>query len=207
MERTHSTKLLGVIIHKHLKWNDHGNELLKSSYSIPRALRHLKRLADFKLRQNLAESLILSKIDYAIAIYGNNLPKFLSKRIQKLMNSCVGFVLNKYAKETDLISLKWLPFEERVVFLSCKFAFNLLYDTSKQNYLGLQFKNPKRELRNNHNSQFTIEAGTHDKDFATIMSNNFNELPLHIRQITERKKFIDTLRTYLRDKAKKKYFI
>ena len=106
MERTHSTKLLGVIIHKHLKWNDHGNELLKSSYSIPRALRHLKRLADFKLRQNLAESLILSKIDYVIAIYGNNLPKFLSKRIQKLMNSCAGFVLNKYAKESDLISLK-----------------------------------------------------------------------------------------------------
>ena len=70
-----------------------------------------------------------------------------------------------------------------------------------------QFKNPKRELCSNHNSQFTIEAGTHDKDFATIMSNNFNELPLHIRQITESKKFMDTLRTYLLDKAKEKYFI
>ena len=28
LERTHSTKLLGVIIHEHLKWNDHVNELL-----------------------------------------------------------------------------------------------------------------------------------------------------------------------------------
>ena len=46
------------------------------------------------------------------------------------MNSCAGFVSTKYTKESDLISLKWLPFEERVVFLSCKFAFNLLYDTS-----------------------------------------------------------------------------
>ena len=123
------------------------------------------------------------------------------------MNSCAGFVLNKYTKECDLISFKWLPFEERVVFLSCKFALNLLYDTSKQNYLSLQFKKPKRELRSNHNSQFTIEAGTHDKDFATIMSNNFNELPLYIRQVTERNKSIDTLRTYLLDKAKEKYFI
>ena len=70
-----------------------------------------------------------------------------------------------------------------------------------------QFKNPKRELCSNHNSQFTIEAGTHDKDFTTIMSNNFNELPLHIHQITESKKFMDTLRTYLLDKAKEKYFI
>ena len=112
MERTHSTKLLGVIIHEHLKWNDHVNELLKSSYSTLHALKHLKRLADFKLRKILAESLLLSKIDYAITIYGNNLPKLLSKRIQKLMNSCAGFVLNKYAKESDLISLKWLPFEE-----------------------------------------------------------------------------------------------
>ena len=126
LERTHSTKLLGVIIHEHLKWNDHVNESLKSSCSTLCALKHLKPLADFKLRKNLAESLILSKIDYAISIYGNNLPKFLSKHIQKFMNSCAGFALSKYAKESDLISLKWLPFEERVVFSSCKFAFNLL---------------------------------------------------------------------------------
>ena len=39
------------------------------------------------------------------------------------------------------------------------------------------------------------------------MSNNFNELPLHVSQITKRKKFIDTLRTYLLDKAKEKYLI
>ena len=67
-KRTHATKLLDVIIHEHLKWNDHVNELLKSSCSTLCALKHLKRLADFKLRKNLAESLILSKIDYAITI-------------------------------------------------------------------------------------------------------------------------------------------
>ena len=55
------------------------------------------------------------------------------------------------------------------------------------------------------NLQLRLE--THDKDFATIMSNNFNGLPLHIRQITERKKFIDTLRMYLLDKVKVKYFL
>ena len=106
LERPHSSKLFNVIIHERLKWNDHVNELLKSSYSTLRALKHQKRLGDFKLRKNLVESLILSKIDYAIIIYGNNLPKCLSKRIQKLMNSRAGFVLNKYAKESDLISLK-----------------------------------------------------------------------------------------------------
>ena len=95
----------------------------------------------------------------------------------------------------------------KIVFSSCKFVLNLLYDISKQNYISLQFKSLKRELRSNHNSQFTIEAGTHDKDFATIMSNNLNELPLDISQITERKKFIDTLKTYLLEKAKEKYFI
>ena len=51
LERTHSTKLLCVVIHEHLKWNNHVNELLKSSYSILRALKHLKHLADFKLRK------------------------------------------------------------------------------------------------------------------------------------------------------------
>ena len=201
LERTHSTKLLGVIIHDHLM--ERSCKRVKSSYSTLRALKHLERLAEFKLRKNLAESLILSEIDHVITIYSNNLPKFLSKRIQKLMNSCAGCVLNKYAKESDLISLKWLPFEERVFFSSYKFAFNLFYETSKQNYLSLQFKKSKREPRSNHNCQFTIEAGMHDKDFATIMSSKFNELPLHIRQITERKRFIDPLRTHLLHKRKK----
>ena len=58
LERTHSTKLLGVIMREHLKWNDHVNGLLKSSYSTLCALKNLKRLADFKLRKNLTESLI-----------------------------------------------------------------------------------------------------------------------------------------------------
>ena len=58
LERTHSTKLLGVIMREHLKWNDHVNELLKSSFSTLCALKNLKRLADFKLRKNLTESLI-----------------------------------------------------------------------------------------------------------------------------------------------------
>ena len=90
---------------EHLKWNDHVNELLKSSYGTLRSMKHLKCLVDLKLRKTLAESLILSKIDYAITIYGNNLPKFLSKRIQKLINSCAGFVLNKYGARCHLIKM------------------------------------------------------------------------------------------------------
>ena len=42
------------------------------------------------------------------------------------MNSCAGFVSTKYTKESDVISPKWLRFEERVAFLSCKFAFNFM---------------------------------------------------------------------------------
>ena len=32
------------------------------------------------------------------------------------MNRCAGFTLNIYAKESDLISLRWLPFEEELFF-------------------------------------------------------------------------------------------
>ena len=136
----------------------------------------------WQFHENTAFPAFMYFIQYILAGKAN----VISKRIQKLMNSCAGFVLNKYVKESDLISLKWLPFEERVVFSSSKFAFKLLYDASKQNYPSLQFKKPKKELCSNHDNQFTIEAGTHNKDFDTIMSNNFNELPLHIHQITER---------------------
>lgn len=71
------------------------NEILKTSYYTLRTLRHLKDLTDFHLTKNLAESGILSKINFAITIYGNCQQQFHSKRLQKLINGTAGFVCKK----------------------------------------------------------------------------------------------------------------
>ena len=71
IEHVKSTKILGVTFNENLKCDDHVNEILKISYYTLHTMRHFKRLMDFHLKKNLAESLILSKINFAITIYGN----------------------------------------------------------------------------------------------------------------------------------------
>ena len=88
----------------------------------------MKGPTDFHVRKNLAESLILSKINFVITSYGNYLQQFRCKRLQKLINSTTGFACNRYANVNDVIKLKWLPFVERVSFCSSKLAFKIVDD-------------------------------------------------------------------------------
>ena len=106
LERVQVMKLLGVTIQEHLKWNDHVREAQKATYGTLRALRQIKRMTPFRLRKNLAESLILTRIDYAVTLYGNNLQEYLKHRIQKVINSAAGYVYNRYSKQIDVVNLK-----------------------------------------------------------------------------------------------------
>ena len=61
----------------------------------------------------LAESLILSRINYGIVLYKKALA-YLIKRIQRLQNAAAGYVLMRYSNEKDVISLNWLPIIELI---------------------------------------------------------------------------------------------
>ena len=48
------------------------------------SLRKMKRLADFKLRKQLSEELVLSKLSYCDTVF-DSLPTYQIKRLQKVM--------------------------------------------------------------------------------------------------------------------------
>ena len=73
-ERDDSMKILGMKIDQHLTWEEHISNDIKSSYDTLRSLKLLKRYTPYKLRKTLAETLILSKIDYGSVAY-QNVPK------------------------------------------------------------------------------------------------------------------------------------
>ena len=83
LERIKSCKLLGVHISEHLKWNDHIKHTVSGCYASLSVLRKLKYLAKYELRKQLAETLILSKLDYADLVF-YPLPQFLLRRLQVL---------------------------------------------------------------------------------------------------------------------------
>ena len=104
IERKDSTKILGMKVDQHLTWEEHVANVIKSSYDTLQSLKLLKRYNPYKLRKTLAEALILSKIDYGRVVY-QNVSKFLIKRLQKVQTISAGYVLNGYAKESDVIKL------------------------------------------------------------------------------------------------------
>ena len=106
-------KLLGIILDEHFELHSHVNKILKDGYSTSRTLKLLKRYAPYYLRKQLWKSLILSKLDYC-NIFFKTLPQYQKNRMEKLLQSCAGFVKCKYGCKNDVIDLKWLLLEERI---------------------------------------------------------------------------------------------
>ena len=69
LERIKSCKLPGVHINEHLKWDDHTKHTVSGCYATLSTLRKLSYLAKYELRKQLAETLILSKLDYADLVF------------------------------------------------------------------------------------------------------------------------------------------
>ena len=111
LERVDKYKLLGMTFTEHLTWNDHINKVVTSSYSTLRSLKKIKRMTPFNLRKQLAECLVLSKIDFGNVIY-ENMPTYLVRSVQKVQNATAGYVLNRYSRESDVIKLNWLPAQD-----------------------------------------------------------------------------------------------
>ena len=67
------------------------------------------------VRKQLAETLILSKIDYCDVV-GSLLPEYQLKRSQRVQNAFAVFVIGKYAKVDEVSNLRCLRIHERSEF-------------------------------------------------------------------------------------------
>ena len=79
------------------------------------------------VRKILAEVLILSKINYINAVYGQ-FPQYLINRLQRVQNTASGYVYGRYAKTPDVINLNWLPIEQNIEMNTVKLAHKSLND-------------------------------------------------------------------------------
>ena len=114
--------------------------LIKSSHATLRSLRRFKRFTPYKVRKTLAETLILSNLRYCIPVY-SQLPKYLIRRFQRTQNTIAGYVLGRYAKESDFITtLGWLPVQELMEFAIVKCTFSALNDPKWLKYVPIKFQ-------------------------------------------------------------------
>ena len=113
------------------------------------------------MRKLLAETLILSKIDYNDAV-SNPIPDYLIKRLQRVQLAAAGFVLGRFVTMSEILYLGWLPVVERRDFNLLKLIFKAMYERQWPSYLKLETYSPNRTLRssNEHKLKVPLEDGT-----------------------------------------------
>ena len=142
-----------------------------------------KKTEAYRVRKQMAECLVDSKLDYA-SVGFDLLPAYQLRRLQRVQNACAGFVLRKYANETDLVTLNWLDIAKRRKLSVLKLSFKSLNDTNFPEYLRLSTQAVSAyNLRSSVAPLLFIpkESGTFKDTAATF----FNSLPTHVRNLKD----------------------
>ena len=160
IERIADMKVLGVRFNQHLTWRNHINATTQSCYLTLKSLRCFRRSADFKLRRSLAQSLIISRINYCNVLF-SDAPQYLLK--------------------------KKLPVRERISLSLVKLAHKALHDKTWPKYLKINKMNPHgRNLRSKNENESNIDTtGCFEGSFAHQAGKTYNELPVNIKNIKE----------------------
>ena len=86
LEKVAKARLLGVTFDQHLQWNNHVNATISSVYGKLSILKKLKNFVNFKVRKLLAQSLLLSQIDFGDPVYSPISLKNMNK-LQRLQRA------------------------------------------------------------------------------------------------------------------------
>ena len=170
-------------------WEEHVNKVTSSCFGALSILNKFKNVISQKLKKQVVELLILSKMDYADAVF-RPLSLKLQKRLQKVENAAASFVLGRYTKEIDVLSLGWLPMKERrdwhLVKLAFKYiskrnklAFKYISKRNKPEYTDISQKENRENLRSS--SAPLIATSTNYKTLRNNAAELFKKMPIAIR--------------------------
>ena len=153
----------------------------------------LKNFTTFKLRKQLAESLVLSKNNFDYFVY-DPITKEETKKLQRVQLAAVSFVYNKYVNMEDIINQKWLPIEEQRTFSLLKLIHKLINDVSFPAIIKLELTNTLPSLRQQNVVSFqpSMVYGTF-QDSAKI----FYTLPINLQSVTSFNIFFSKAKSFL----------
>ena len=159
---------------------------ISSCYATLSVFRKLKNIAPFHVKKQLAESLILSKLDYNdIVRYPTH--DYLITRLQRVQLAAAGFVCKKFADLHDILKLKWLPIAERQEYHLAKSVFQPVNREQWPQHLRLEQYVPSRTLRSS--SEFKLALSSVPGTYNYNASRVFNTLPTTVRSCRDRNQF------------------
>ncbi len=184
----------GVHLDKNLDWTSHLQKLLSSCYGKIAVLRKLKNFTTLRLRKQLIESLIFSKIDFNDYVY-SPLTNVQLNSLQRLQKVAASFVLGRYCSRDDIVKLNWLPIKERREFNYLKLTHKAIHTDNWPDINKLEIKTTGRALRKS--DEIKLQTSLINGTFQDEASKYFNQLPTEIRNAKNLSAFCSALRNHL----------
>ena len=187
----------------HFKWDDHIKHTVSGCYATLSILRKLKYLAKYELRKQLAETLILSKLDYANLVFYPLLVKFLLRCLQRVQFAAASFVLGHYVKDFwDVLEIGWRPINERRDLNLLKSCFKALHNTETwPDYCEIIKQECSKELRSSNSIRLVVLM--ENSTFQDNASKLFNNLPETIRNCKDYRTFSRLSRNFLQNRVQR----
>ena len=193
LERIKTTRLLGTEIDENLKWNDDILSKISKCYNTLAVIKKLKNLTPFHARKRLAESLVLSLIDFN-DIVCHPIPRYLTQWLQRAQLATASFVYNHYADMSDVLKLGWLPISYRRDYRITRTIWKALYQNCQPTCLKLVEHRPARALRSSRERR--LEPSTVPGTLQNSAVMLFNSLSQDIKNCTELKLFDSKCRNH-----------
>ena len=188
-----------MLFQQNLTWNNHIAQVLTSCYGSIAMLKKLRRFTPYNIRKQLAEALILSKLDYCNVLY-HGMPDYLIRRLQKVENAAAGFVQGRYANAENVLALNWLPVKERIEFNIAKLTYKAIYHKNWPSYLSVREVRQVRVLRSSNDGK-KLEIPKINDTFEHSAALIFNSFPQDIKDCTTYHEYVKKTRTVLMERA------
>ena len=203
LQPTESERLLGVTVANDFTWNEHIEEMLKSLRIRSNGLRKVCWGVNFKTRKMLATGLIMSKLTYAVQVYGSA-SEYLLHSLQVQQNFAARIVTGLgwgTEKKTLLGQLGWLSVKQMYVYYSLLTVFKL-QQTGKPSYFKGKFKMQfPYQTRQATNLCFSVDETPSSealrRSFHFRSTSIWNSLPVDLRKISKLADFQSKVKSWV----------
>lgn len=197
VQRVQSARSLGLVMDGNLKFEEHCLDLVRNCFYRLRILYSIRPYIDTELRIKLCESLILSKFNHCISVYGNCIYGKTLSLLQRVQNACARFCFTVPPRThvtPFLNSSNILKLGGRVKYHLASLLFDVIH-TKNPEYLNTKI--PWRSLQPRYRPRWVAPVLYTPRHRTAAFRGSFkyqaakiwNDLPPPIRGITIKRRF------------------
>ena len=205
---SNTVKNLGVIFDESLSFNEHINEIAKSSLYKLKNLRLIRNHFSKKNFEILAHAFVTTRLDYCNSLF-SGVPKSVLRPLQLVQNYAARIVLKRsvFVRSAPLLQeLHWLPvsrrIEYKILLLTFKAQNSLMPSYISDLLLNINTLNCLRssEDRTLLHVDVTNSMKMGERAFSVFAPKIWNTIPKSLRESTSLDMFKTKLKTYLFNK-------